>query len=180
MLLAFFMSALFTLSGCDLFDDVGTVNFNTTLEETFEVNEPGASNGRDYASVLTVALQDNPDIAPYLSKIKSITITSVSYQITDYEGATNVVSTGTVAFGEVASTLPTAGQTYAVEENLSEANEDAPRTLNLNAAQIEELTTWLREQRQAKVYFAGRLSATPARFKVTVFIETNVQANALQ
>lgn len=174
------MVIMVTLSGCDLFDDVGIVNFSTTLEKTFDINEPVASNGRDYESVVTAALQDNLDVQPYLDKIKSIAITSVSYQITDYEGASNVVSTGTVAFGEASGNTPASGQTYAVEENLSQANGDDPRPLNLNAAQVEELTTWLREQRQAKVYLSGRLSATPARFKVTVFIEMNVEANALQ
>jgi len=76
--------SVITIASCDEVDELTEVDFDTTITKEVVVNL--SQTNASLSENVSINLADNNDIEPYLSKIESVTVTSASYVIKDYNG----------------------------------------------------------------------------------------------
>ncbi len=170
---AFVMSS----ASCDLFDKVDDVTFDVVLDHTFHADETDEASDVDYTLMEVLDAADvNSDFAKYKDKIKSITVTSVTYEIQNCE-YTTVVSDGIVGFSSVSAS--TASKVASLSVDNLKAAEGQVKNLDYNQAAIDELSNLLKNDKKANVYFSATLNETPAKFDVKVTVKASITADAL-
>lgn len=181
-----FISA--TLITCEALEEADDVTFHATYEIFFPADENGEGTGVLYDDMQTLDFADNTEVAPYLDKIKDIEVTKVTYRITGYiedptadPPCTNVVMTnGFALFGEVGTTDEIElGSFAATAAGVNLQSTVTETELNIDAAQFNELSDLLLDEKQANIYSVGVLSCTPIQFTVVAKFYVTVTANAL-
>ena len=170
---AFVMSS----ASCDLFDKVDDVTFEIALDHTFQVNETAEAQDVSYGlQELLDAASVNSDFDKYKDKIKSVTVTSVTYTIKNVE--TEVIfSDGVIGFSAATGSTATKVASLGVEN--IKAAENQVKNLPYDQAAIDELSNLLKNDKKANIYLSGTLSETPAKFDVFVTVKASITANAL-
>jgi hypothetical protein len=160
---------IFTFVGCDEVEELTQVDFNSTLTE--EVQVTLSENNAAFSESLSINLADNDDIEPYLNKIESITVTSASYVIKDYNGLETATGSLTVnanseVFGPFQHTFFTDNQNATV--------------FNFDASRLNALGSSLSSNNQLSLNVNGTQDpAQDASFIVEFTLEVEVTAQAL-
>jgi hypothetical protein len=173
---AFVMSS----ASCDLFDKVDDVTIDVTLDHTFNVNEEDVNP--DGASYMVYELLDAADVDSefdkYKDKIKSITVSSVTYTIQNCETADVIFTGGSVGFSAATVTdAPTQIASLGID-NIKDA-EGEEKNLPFSQAAVDALANLLKDDKKANIYLIGLLSKTPAKFDVYVQVKATITADAL-
>lgn len=167
-----------SFGGCDWFDSVDDVSFNSTLEEDINVAEENSGENVSYEETIVLDATSDPDIDKYKSKIKGFKINNISYQVTGYDGLTTTFN-GSLAFGDATSTSP---QVLATVTNLNVQAAYLNGTifdLSLSQGDVDTIASLLKDDKAVKLYLTGTLSQTPVYFTVHVILDVKVEADAL-
>ncbi len=171
-------AAVMSSASCDLLDKVDDVTFEVELSEEFKVNETATATNKVYSLKETLDATADADFAKYKDKIKSITITSVQYEVSQYTTDKSVIfKNGSVGFSASAGSAPTVVASLNAED--LKAIVGSEKTLSYNQAGIDEVSNLLRNEKQVGVYLTGTFSETPVAFKLEVKIKASITANAL-
>lgn len=173
---AFVMSS----ASCDLFDKVDDVTIVVTLDHTFHVNEELESDDPVSYSLqeLLDAADVNSDFEKYKDKIKTLTVTEVTYTVQNCNTA-GVIFTGGVAGFSAASVTTAPSQVASLGIEDIKAAEGDTKNLPYSQAALDQLSNLLKDDKQANVYLVGTLSETPAQFDVVLKIKASITADAL-
>src|SRR6187551_3382591 len=101
------LGMLTLLAGCDLFNDLDDVSFDSTLSENIVVSESGTGTNVASADIIVLDATTDPDINQYKDKIKGIKVNKISYQVVSFSATDPVTLSGTMAFGESTASSPT-------------------------------------------------------------------------
>src|SRR6187551_813152 len=107
------LGMLTLLAGCDLFNDLDDVSFDSTLSENIVVSESGTGTNVANSKIIVLDATTDPDINQYKDKIKGIKVNKVSYKVISYTAADLVTLSGTMSFGESTTSSPTVIATVA-------------------------------------------------------------------
>jgi len=172
---AFVMSS----ASCDLFDKVDDFTADVVLEHTFHVDETDDNpDGKAYNRVEVLdAAAVNGDFNKYKDKIKSITVTQVTYEIVNVSIPDILFDGGTVGFSSANAT--SASQIASLGVVNIKAAENQVNNLDYRQAAIDELSNLLKNDKKANLFLIGTLSKTPAAFDVVVTVKASLTADAL-
>ena len=165
----FILLLIFSFVSCEEVDELTQIDLNTTLTE--EVQVTLSENNASLSESLTINLADNDDIEPYLNQIESITVTSASYVIKDYNGVETAtgeltVSANSEVFGPFQHTFFTDDQNSSV--------------FNFDASRLNALSSSLSSNNQLSLNVNGTQDpAQNANFTVEFTIDVDVTAQAL-
>jgi hypothetical protein len=174
------LGMLTLLAGCDLFNDLGTVSFDSTLSEEIVVSE--SSTGTNVANSKTIVLDatTDPDINQYKDKIKGIKVNKISYQVVSFSATDPVILSGTMAFGESTTSSPTV-IAAVTSLNLKEAFLNGTvYDLTVPQADIDKISALLKDDKAVKIYLNSTLSKTPVSFTIEIILNVTVEADALK
>lgn len=176
---AFVMSS----ASCELFDKVDDVTVPIELEHVFHVNETANGSNVVYAKYQLLDAADvNDDFDKYKSKIKSITITSVQYQITNVAQADIIFTNGKAGFSAISTTSISGVSSSDLAslgiENIKAA-ENQTKNLDYSQAGVDEFADLLKSDYKVNVWLTGTFAKTPAQFDVKVIVKANITADAL-
>jgi hypothetical protein len=178
--LAVVFAIVMSSASCDLFDKVDDVTVDVTLTHNFTVNEEEENpDGKAYAEAeLLDAAKVNSDFDKYKDKIKSITITEVTYTVQSVATPDVIFTDGYVGFASSSVTAtPTQVATLGVEN--IKAAENQEKNLPFSQAAVDELANLLKNDKKANLFLLGTFSETPAQFNVLVKVKCSITADAL-
>jgi hypothetical protein len=156
-------------TSCEEIEELTEVDFNSTL--TQEVSVTLSENNTSISESLTIRLADNEDIEPYLNQIESITVTSASYRIKDYNGIE--MATGSIIVNANAEVFGPFQHTFFTDDQNA-------TVFTLNPSQLNALASTLRSSNQLIVQFSGTQDpAQNANFNIEFSIVVEVTAQAL-
>jgi len=172
---AFVMSS----ASCSLFDKVDDITFDVELAHDFAIDETKKDKNVSYSSKEVLdAAKVNTDFDKYKSKIKSITVTGITYQVFEHnEGATTIFTNGKCGFSAPAGSAATSVADLTIEN--IKAAENQVKDLNYNQAALDEIGSILKSDQIVNVYLNGTFSETPVKFKVKIKLKATIVANAL-
>lgn len=170
---AFVMSS----ASCDLFDKIDDVTFEVTLDHTFNVNETATATNVNYELKETLdATAVSSDFNKYKDKIKSVSVSSVNYVITNCsDGA--VVQNGKIAFSAIGAS--SASQLASLGNENLKAIEGQTKSLIYSQADLDALANLLKTDKKALIYLQATLAQTPVKFDVKVTVTASITADAL-
>jgi hypothetical protein len=172
---AFFMSS----ASCDLFDKVDDVTFDVTLNQTFHVNETQTAQNVAYADMEVLdAAAVNSDFDKYKDKIKSISITAITYKVLAVATPSVIFTGGSVGYSAVSATTPSALVSLGIES--PKAAENQVKNLSFNQAALDDFSNALKNDKKANIYMVGSFDQTPATFDVTITVTATITADALK
>lgn len=181
-----FISAAFVT--CDALEELDDVELHPTFEIIFQADENGNGVSVAYKDLQTLDFASDADLVPYLSKIKDIEVTRVTYRITNYQEdaaanppCTNVIMTnGFAKFGKVGTLEEIQlGAFAATAAGVNLKTTIAETDLSIDAAQFNALADLLLSEKKANIYSVGTLSCTPIQFNVVAKFYVTITANAL-
>jgi hypothetical protein len=172
---AFVMSS----ASCDLFDKVDDVSFDIELSHTFNVDETVIGGSKTYSKVeILDAAKLNSDFNKYKDKIKSITVTGVTYEVSNYTTAKSVIFTnGKIGFSSSTGTSASSVASLGVEDVKAAVGQ--VKNLAYNQAALDEISTTIKNDKKANIYLNGTFSETPVKFDVKVIVKATLVADAL-
>jgi hypothetical protein len=173
---AFVMSS----ASCDLFDKVDDVTFEVSLDHTFTIDEDLEDENVAYSVTEVLDAADiNPDFKKYKDRITAVTVTSVTYQISNVEQAEMFFTNGKIGFAEVTASAPASSNLASLGVEDIKAAEGTVKVLPYDQAAIDALANLLKNDKKANFYLTGTLAETPAQFKVKVTVKASITADAL-
>ncbi|NJN41464.1 MAG: hypothetical protein HC811_03700 [Flammeovirgaceae bacterium] len=182
-LLAFLSIVLLSLtSSCELFNQLDDVTFDIVLMHPKEVDENLTGSNVTYTDVQTLNASAHPDIDKYKDKIESFTVNRVTYTIKNFasdDGSTVNFSNGSTSFSAVGASSGSVIATVSNVDLLSAATSEDEFDLDVNAAGLEEIANYLKNDLAVKIYSSGTLSKIPVSFTVETRMYVTVVAGAL-
>jgi hypothetical protein len=155
---------------CDEIDELTEVDFNSTF--TQEVSVTLSENNASISESLTIRFADNEDVEPYLDQIESISVTSASYTIKDYNGLET--ATGSIAVNANAEVFGPFQHTFFTDDQND-------MVFNFDASRLNVLSSSLSSNNQLSLNINGTQDpAQNASFTVEFTLEVDVTAQALQ
>ena len=152
---------------CDLFDDVGTVNLNSTFSHSEEISISD-TDPLTISEDFTVSATSDSQIEQYKEKIKSYTVEKISYQILNYVGEPDITLSGTVEFGAVSATLSNV-----------DLSDETMTDLDLDPDDLAEVAQDLEAGNDVSGSLNGSISDQPASFTVKLYFEVAFEAEVL-
>lgn len=165
-------------SACSLFEKADDVNFDAELEEIVTLTEPDAGENVAYHNTIVLDATANADINKYQNKISGFTIKKISYQVVSFAGDASTFS-GTLSFGDETTTTPTVAVTVSNLNLLQAFASGQIFDLPVNQADIDKISSLLKDDKAVKIYLDGTLSAAPITSNILVIMEVSVKADAL-
>jgi hypothetical protein len=167
-------------ASCDLFDKVDDVTFTVALDQVFHIDETAVSDSPvEYTNLqLLDAAKVNTDFDKYKDKFKSITITQITYKVTNVATADVIFTNGNAGFSGASANVPSELASLGIES--PKAAEGQVKNLPFTQAALDELANLLKNDKKANLYTVGTFSKTPAKFDVTFTVNATVVANALK
>jgi hypothetical protein len=166
-------------ASCDIFDKVDDVTIEVELEHVFKVNETKDANNVSYNHFEVLDAADvNSDFEKYKDKIKSITVTGVTYEVQEHTVGTGTIFTnGNIGFSAASGSSATSVASLGVEN--IKAAEGQVKNLIFNQAGLDEIGKLLKDDHTVNVYLIGTFSKTPVKFNVKVKVKASITADAL-
>ncbi len=157
------------MTSCDLFDKVDDVSFNSEFEESLVVDNAEAGT---YSDEIILDATTDPEVDKFKDKINALTVNSITYRVSNYDGPPNATFDGDMLFG----TNGTLG-TIAIEGiSLSSTVE---QELVFSQSEIDAIAAQLKDNNTVTVTMAGTFSDGPVSFVITVKIDVTITADAL-
>jgi hypothetical protein len=166
-------------ASCSLLDKVDDITFDVELTHTFSIDETKEDKNVTYGDKEVLDAADiNDDFDKYKDKIKSITVTGVTYQVLDYADGTGTIFTnGTCGFSAPTGSAATSVASLNIE-NIKTA-EGQIKNLNYNQQALDEIGSLLKNDKKLNVYLSGTFMETPVKFNVKIKVKATITADAL-
>jgi hypothetical protein len=166
-------------ASCDLFDKVDDVTLDITLEHTFHVDEKMDADAVTYADLEILDAADvNSDFAKYKDKIKSIMVSSITYEVQNHTiGTTTIFTDGNIGYSASTSTTVTSAASLGIQ-NIKMA-EGQVLNLPFQHAALDDIGNLLKNDKTVALYLRGTFSETPVKFDVKVKLKCAITADAL-
>lgn len=166
--------ALVTVLSCDELDKLTefdvTEDFRTSVSIVLEDNNGGMASSLNESSTIDIA--SNQDIKDNLDLIESITINALTYEISNFTGASGTTITQ--------ASINFADQSIAVDDiNLSEADSNNTLFTISDSDKIGNIATYLKTNNVLTVTVSGTVSNTPASFDVIVDLDATVKIDVI-
>lgn len=166
--------ALVTVLSCDELDKLTefdvTEDFRTSVSIVLEDNNGGMASSLNESSTIDIA--SNQDIKDNLDLIESITINTLTYEISNFTGASGTTITQ--------ASINFADQSIAVDDiNLSEADSNNTLFTISDSDKIGNIATYLKTNNVLTVTVSGTVSNTPASFDVIVDLDATVKIDVI-
>lgn len=172
---AFVMSS----ASCDLFDKVDDVTFEIELSHTFNV-DASPTDPKSYLNKQVLdAAKVNSEFDKYKDKITAITVTSVTYKISNVQTTGIIFTNGSVGYSALSASTATSAQVASLGIENIDIAKDKTSNLPFDQNALNELSTLLKNDQKVNVYFKGDLNKVPAEFDVYVVIKASITADAL-
>ena len=168
----FLFGALFIIAGCDLFEDLGTVNLSTTFShsENFSISQDDPS---EISQDFTVNATTDNEINRYREKIKSYTVKRVAIQILNYVGEEGITISGTIELGNASVTISNL--------DLSELFQSgAEYELDLDENDLLVVAAALEAGNEVTGSISGTVSGKPVDFTIKFIFEVEFEAEVLE
>ena len=166
----------FIISSCDLFDDVGDVNFNTQLTTSINVSVSPASAA--LSAVVLIDATNDSEVQLYADKIKGFKISNITYKVTNYDGPSPCqLSNASMRFSESASTPGSLVATIASQNIAAAVNQE--NTLDATSI-LTQIESFLTSSKKVYVHVAGEVDPTPVDFTLEITMDVTVTANPLK
>ena len=172
-------------ASCDWFNKVNDVTFEVTLDHTFHINETAEGTDVIYQPSPEVldAANVSSDFAKYKDKIKSISVTSVTYEVQNCTTTGIIFTDGKAAYSAVTATEPNSDPNIGAIASLGienvKAAENQVKTLQYSQVALNDMSNLLKSDKELNLYLQGTLSKTPAKFDLVLTIKASVTAGAL-
>lgn len=144
---------LVSLVACDN-EDVSTIEVDGILEETLQyaASTDGSTSIQTPAFTFDIELAENPDLSEYAGKVKTYTITKITWQADNYSGPEEPLLYGSLSFGKLSERIPLTLETEIKVFPLisSQSNEFVLELSDSDKAKIE---TMFAEQSGVTVYW---------------------------
>lgn len=170
--------AITLISSCGLLDDAGDISFPSDLKKSIDVNETATGMNLPYSSEILLDATADSEIKKYKDKIKSISVNSIKYKISNFTGTAGTTFTGSMAFGK-------AGQALTISSSLSNvdlqaaSNSGAETEVALPQADIDKIAALLKDDKAVTISVSGTLSEAPTSFKLEIIVNAKITANPL-
>lgn len=169
---------LLSSASCELFDSVDDISIDLELKHTFTI-DPSATDPLSYTEIGEYDPTDNADFNKYKDKIKEVTIHSVEYTVTDYQGDAGITfSNGKGKFSSVGTSTTALAEAGIVIQNISQAV-GVTKTLDYSIADLDKIANEMENLKAVKYEISGTLSKVPVAFKVPVTIKMTIKADAI-
>jgi hypothetical protein len=169
---------LLSSASCELFDKVDEITFDLELKHTFVVSA-SASDPLTYVDIEEIDPTDNAEFNKYKDKIKSVSIKSVEYTVTNYQGEPGITfSNGTGSFYSLGTSTTALASAAIAIQNISAA-QGTTKTLDFTVQGLDAIANELEQLRAVRMQVAGTVSKVPVAFNVPVTIKMSVTAEAL-
>ena len=172
---AFVMSS----ASCDLFDKVDDVTFDVELSHTFHVDASSTDPLVYLKKEVLDAADVNSDFNKYKDKIKAINVSSVTYVISNVQTSGIIVTNGTVGYSAQTANTATSAQVASLGIESIDAAMGQTKNLPFNQVALNELSTFLKDDKKINIYFGATLNQVPAEFDVLVVLKASITADAL-
>ncbi|MFD1292834.1 hypothetical protein ACFQ5N_03205 [Lutibacter holmesii] len=169
-LVAAILLVSFTFTSCDDVEDLIDVDFKSSISGKYNLNFEAESEEKISES-LTLNLADNSDVSKYLSKLKEVEITKITYEITKFTGDNNVDMN--VGFYMNGNTI-VAPTEYNLSSELGVVFEITDKTV------LNTVSSTLLSSKKVVLDLKGEyLSMAAATAELTVVVYFNATANPL-
>jgi hypothetical protein len=162
-----------SLSSCKKIEELADVTFDTTLTDKIEVSIDQTTGTPVAFNMVQAISLDNSDTHDYLSKVKDISINSLSYKIIDFSGD----STGTIDVEFFVDNVSLLADNITVK---TEA--DTGHVFEVtNTTQLSQIASALKSGQSITAKYQGTAlcDADNMDFKIEVTIGVRVTANPL-
>jgi len=161
------------LFGCDI-SKLTDITFNIISRKTITIRGSSPS----YSNSAIVRLDSaSSDYAKYKSKIKDITLDSLTYQITRNNSAPEAIGKSDVKVGDLSSTSNTATLLGSVPS--TSLSDFSVKSATLNSAGVTLAVNLARGGGAMILYVTGSTTATPVDFDAELVLVWKVTAEAL-
>jgi hypothetical protein len=178
------VAGIVTFSACDLFDKATTITIPADLEVVWEADENAEGTDVVYNLTHTVSLADNADVAKHIDKIKEIKVESITYRVTDYNddphGEAVIFKDGVASFSAKGSSTSVLSVPYAASAsgvNLKTTTTD--KDLTIDADGLNDLAAIFKQDKELDMKVTGKLSRTPASFKLISVFHVKITADVV-
>ena len=154
---------------CDLLEGVGDVDLNSEIP-TASFTVTAASPG-NIVQVVTVDLEQDPEIKKYISKIKDVQIESIDYEISE-------VAVGNLTDVKLEDfSLRANGLDLIPKSSVNVFN--ARGALVLNTGNLVSIANKLKNDKFTDIDLTASLNKAPVNFKLKLYFKVKIKANAL-
>lgn len=166
--------ALTTLFSCDELDKLTefdvTDDFRSSVNISIEDNNGGMASNINESTTIDIA--SNQDIKDNLDLIESVTINTLTYEISNFKGTSGTLITGvSLNFADVSISI--------ADINLSEADTNNTIFTISDTDNIGNIATYLKTNNLLTVTVTGTISNTPASFDVIVDLDATVKIDVI-
>lgn len=167
-------------SGCSLLDKADDISFDTVLEAYFYISEDDEGTNVSYFDFIEVDAEQDSDVKKYANKIKKFTVKKVQYQVLNYSGPFECnFSNGQMIFSDSPTTPGSQAATLPLLDIPAASASATIFDLTVNSTVVNQIQTFLKNNRALYVYVTGTLSETPVYFTVRVMVDVTIEADAL-
>ena len=165
---------LFVVSiSCDEIDELTEIDIEDNISATVSVdvadNQGAASS---FTRTATLNLASNQEISDNLDLVQNVVVNSISYEITDFTGASNAtISNASIAFGSTIISVS--------DLNLEQADANNSIYSITNAADLAAISNALEASSILTVVVSAGIDTTPATFNVDVIMDVTVTIDVL-
>ena len=166
------IGALFVMAKCSLFDELGTIN----LDSTFSHSEDVSISENDPSTIsedFTVSATTDSEINRYKDKIKSYSVNSITLQILNYEGVDGITMRGTLEFGNVIVEINNLDLSA-----LDQSGEEME--LNIPMDDLAEVAQELEGGNDVSGSIEGTVSDKPVSFTLKLNFDVSLEAEVLE
>jgi len=155
------------MATCNLFEDLKTVNLNTSFSHSEEISisdmDPSSINKE-----FTVSATSDSEIEKYKDKIQSYTVKKISYQILNYVGDPGITMSGTIEFGAVSASI-----------NNLDLSDETLTDLDLDPSDLAEVAQELEDGNDVSGAIVGSVSEKPVDFTLKLVFEVAFEAEVI-
>jgi hypothetical protein len=172
------------LSGCDLLEKADDVSFDAVITVNWLADENADGTNVPYVDEQLVQLSDDPEIAKYINKIKTVKINKITYSVMDYNAAPHnsqvIFNSGVASFYAAGNTIPLVAVPYAAAATGVNLQTSVAETeLMIDGDGLTKIADAFKKDKQLEYVSEGTLSLTPVSFKVVSKFYVTITANAL-
>lgn len=173
---------LVSLTACDN-ENVSSIEIDGVMEETLQyaASTDGSNSIQTPAFAFDIELSENPAVSDYAGKVKTYTITKITWQVDDYSGPTEPLLYGSLSFGKLSERIPITGETEIKVFPLIGSQSDE-FVLELSASDKTKIETMLAQQSGVIVYWTQIVDtltvAGEVSFNATVKVYATLTAEA--
>jgi hypothetical protein len=163
----------FAASSCDEVDKLTEFDVNDTITTTINVSVPdNQGNPITLDDTTEIDLSSIDEIQDNMDLIQSVRVTSISYEITNFDGAAEAtISNASMAFGTTNISVS--------DINLQEADNNNTVFTITDTGDLNAISNALESNSSINLVLTGTINSTPLTFDVIVRVDVTVVVDVI-